>query len=176
MSAARSACEGTATRPSVGHQHWLSEPLPVPRTTGLHWFGASTVHFHLPGLLALILRQRGCQGPGREHGIALALAKPSGVSFHSSKWAKQRVMASVRGSPQLHLGCPWGVGSLTLILVGRPSPVLGVFGEQNLPHQHHWQPLPSPVLQIGHAEVPGSEAHLEGDHLAVTGALVLGGP
>lgn len=37
------------------------------------------------------------------------------------------------------------------------------------------QPLPSPVLQVGHAEVPGGEAHLQGDHLAVTGALVLGG-
>lgn len=50
----------------------------------LHCFGASDVHFHLPGLSALILRQRGCQGAGREHSIALTLAKPSAVPFHSS--------------------------------------------------------------------------------------------
>lgn len=61
------------------------EPLPVPSTANwLHCFGVSTEHFRLPGLLALILRQKGRRGPGREHGIALALAKPSGLSFHSS--------------------------------------------------------------------------------------------
>lgn len=50
-----------------------------------------------------------------------------------AQWAKQRVMAPVRGSPQLCPGCPWGAGPLTLALVGRPSPVLGVFGEQDHP-------------------------------------------
>lgn len=70
----------TGTRPRVGHQ-----PLPGPSTANwLHCFGASAVHFHLPGLSALFLRQRGCRGSGREHGIARAPAKPSAVSFHSS--------------------------------------------------------------------------------------------
>lgn len=32
----------------------------------------------------------------------------------------------------------------------------------------------SPVLQVGHAEVPCSEAHLQRDDLVVTGAVVLG--
>lgn len=155
---------------------WLSEPLPVPGTANwLHWSGASTVHFHLPGLLALILRQRGCQGSGREHGIALALAKPSGLSLHSSVGkagghglsdgqppAAPRVSMGCRvphtGTGGQTQSCPgglWGAGSPIPAPTGSPS---------------------SPVFQVGHAEVPGGEAHLEGDHLAVTGALVLGGP